>query len=399
MGIRAGEVELYKYWQLFSSLAEPAFICDVRGIILLGNPALDQLARDDYNDLSTTGKSLFSLFSQQTLPPKALSEASRQAVTYEVTLDQKQLPYLLTLSPIFGEGRRVLIAGVAHDLSQQMDQQNAIRTAYQELQTVHQQLADLNMQLEARVEDRTRTLSDAYRQLEDQHRALQELDRLKTDFVSMVSHELRTPLNNLGGGVELLLSRKNTNPNDPETLNLMQAEIQRLTRFVENILNLSVLDAGRLSMHPVPLSLSVMVGELFRKRILDPKMERVVVRVSPDLPLVLADETALDSVLHHLVDNALKYAPEGTVIIEAILNKKHVRVQVSDQGPGIAPEQRHLLFQRFQRLDARDSQSVYGYGLGLYLSRRLLESMNSNLEFEPAPAGGAQFFFHLKVAQ
>jgi len=74
-------------------------------------------------------------------------------------------------------------------------------------------------------------------------------------------------------------------------------------------------------------------------------------------------------------------------------------VEILDHGPGIPPEKRRLLFKKFQRLDARDSQSVYGYGLGLYLSRRLLQAMNSNLSFEPPPEGGACFYFYLKVAK
>jgi K+-sensing histidine kinase KdpD len=76
-----------------------------------------------------------------------------------------------------------------------------------------------------------------------------------------------------------------------------------------------------------------------------------------------------------------------------------VRVQVVDHGPGIPPEKLHLLFQKFQRLDARDSQSIYGYGLGLYLSRRLLHAMQSDLSYEAPAEGGACFYFYLKVVK
>ena len=74
-------------------------------------------------------------------------------------------------------------------------------------------------------------------------------------------------------------------------------------------------------------------------------------------------------------------------------------MQITDTGPGIPEEKRSLLFQRFQRLDAKDSQSVYGYGLGLYLSQRLLQAMHSDLAFDAPPQGGARFFFFLKVAR
>jgi signal transduction histidine kinase len=76
-----------------------------------------------------------------------------------------------------------------------------------------------------------------------------------------------------------------------------------------------------------------------------------------------------------------------------------VRVQVTDSGPGIPEDKRRLLFQRFQRLDSRDSQSVYGYGLGLYLSKRMLRAMRSDLVFEAPEGGGARFYFYLKAAR
>ncbi len=398
LGIRAGEVELQRYWQLFSSLADPAFICDTQGRIVVGNPAFSRLSHEEGESFQGD-KSLFSFFTSPLLSLDTLAQASRAVVTNEVTLVDTQSPCLLTLSPVHAEGRRRLIAGVSHDLTEQKQQQDAIRAAFDELQTLHRELEDLNVQLEARVEQRTRTLQEAYDQLEQQNRQLQELDHLKTDFVSMVSHELRTPLNNLGGGLELMLNRQKPPRADQGTLKLMQAEIQRLTRFVENILNLSALDAGRLDLRPIPLSLSVAVGEVLRKRFHGPGLKRIVPRVSPNLPLVLADEGTLQSVLHHLLDNALKYAEDGPVIIQASQEEHGVRVQVVDHGPGIPPEKLHLLFQKFQRLDARDSQSIYGYGLGLYLSRRLLHAMQSDLSYEAPAEGGACFYFYLKVVK
>ena len=104
------------------------------------------------------------------------------------------------------------------------------------------------------------------------------------------------------------------------------------------------------------------------------------------------------SVINHLLDNAIKYAPEEKVIVDAVLLGGRVRVQVTDHGPGIPRKKRPFLFQRFQRLDVKDSQEVYGYGLGLYFSQRMLQAMGSELEFEEPPKGGSRFYFLLKVA-
>ncbi len=398
VGIRAGEAELYKYWQLFSSLAEPTFICDKRGKILLANPAmLRALVLRDENQV--VGMPLTAIFDEQTLPADLLERASRQECTLEISLRPHRTPFLLSLSPIFSDGRKVLIAGAAHDLSGQKRQQEAVQKAYNELQVVYRQLEELNEQLEQKVEQRTGTLQEAYRRLEAQNKMLQELDRLKSDFVSMVSHELRTPLTSLNGGLELLLNRKGRPAADREPLALMKNEVQRLTRFVENILNLSAMEAGRLEVHPLPVSLSAIVEDVRRKFSAAPGAERIRVSLPGDLPPVLADAGFLESVFNHLVDNALKYAPQGAVTVDAVRQRGRLRVQVTDSGPGIPKEKQPLLFQRFQRLDARDSQSVYGYGLGLYLSQRMLRAMGSDLAFEEPPEAGARFYFHLKVTR
>jgi signal transduction histidine kinase len=305
---------------------------------------------------------------------------------------------LLSLHPVVNESGRALIAGVAHNLSDQIRQRDAIQAAYEELQAVHLQLEELNTGLERKVAERTANLMDAYRRLEEQNKILQELDQLKSDFVSMVSHELRNPLNNLGGGLELLLARPKRQDGDQGTLALMQAEVRRLTRFVESILDVSAIEAGRLELHPVPLSLVPILEQLNKYPGTAEDAGRIRLEVQPDLPEVIAAQTALESVLRHLVDNAIKYAPEGPVIVSAARDDGQVCIQVRDFGPGIAEDKQKLLFERFQRLDVRDSQSIYGYGLGLYLSRQLLEEMGSTLTFDTPEGGGARFSFILQAA-
>ena len=397
MGVRAGEIELHQYWQLFSSMAEPVFICDADGKIRLGNPALVRmLGLHGAQELS--GKALAAFLDGQVLPPGLLKQAAREACSQEVTLAPQQTACLLTLSPIFSEGRKLLLAGALHDLSDQKRQQAALQKGYTDLQVLHRQLEDLNAQLEQKVEERTHTLSQAYQKMEEQNKRLQELDQLKSDFVSMVSHELRTPLTSLYGGLELLLLPKSRTGSDRSTLKLMKEEVERLTRFVENILNLSATEAGQIQLILAPVSLEAVLNQVCNKFGVNPAARQIQVTLPVDCPAVLADRVVLESIFNHLLDNALKYAPQSPVVVEAIRVKNRVRLQVTDRGPGIPQAKRRLLFQRFQRLDASDSQSVYGYGLGLYLSRRMLQAMQSDLAFEAPPEGGARFYFLLKVA-
>lgn len=396
LGIRVGEAELNNYWQLFKNLGDPAFICDATGKIILSNPAFQQLETQ-----SEESQTLFSVFAD--LPDTALrnvpEKKSAEALEVNVSLKEREIPYLLSLNPIVTESRQVLIAGVAHNLSEQIQQRNTIQAAYDELHAVHNQLEELNAGLEQKVAERTATLMDAYRRLEEQNIALQELDRLKSDFVSMVSHELRNPLNNLGGGLELLLARSKSQKTDKNALVLMQTEVRRLTRFVESILDVTAIEAGRFKLHLAPVSLDPVFESIGQHWGESYMRERIQVELQPDLPKVTAAQDALESVLLHLVDNAIKYAPDGPVIVSAVQKKRQVRIQVRDFGPGIPDDKQNLLFQRFQRLDAKDSQFVYGYGLGLYLSRRMLEEMGSTLKYDAPDDGGARFSFTLKVAK
>ena len=186
---------------------------------------------------------------------------------------------------------------------------------------------------------------------------------------------------------------------DKGTLALMQAEVRRLTRFVESILDVSAIEAGRLELHLTPTSLSSIFEGMCQQWTSSEDASRIQIRVDENFPEVIAAPNALESVLRHLVDNAIKYAPDGPVIVSAARQKQQVRIEVRDFGPGIPDEKQNLLFERFQRLDAKDSQSVYGYGLGLYLSHRLLEEMDSTLTFDAPEGGGARFSFSLKVAK
>jgi len=397
LGIRAGEAELNNYWQLFKNLGDPAFICDASGKIILSNPAFHLLvAPDGENQI------LSSIFTG--IPEKALESVAEnntpEAIEVNISLNGQITPYLLSLNPAVTESQQALIAGVAHNLSEQIQQRNVIQFAYDELNVVHHQLEELNTGLERKVAERTATLMDAYRRLEEQNKVLQELDQLKSDFVSMVSHELRNPLNNLGGGLELMLAKSKSKGQgaDKSTLALMQAEVQRLTRFVESILDVSAIEAGRLELYLAPLSLVHIFEELNQHWDMLEDAKRIHVRLQPDLPDVMAAQNALESILRHLVDNAIKYAPDGPVNVNVEKQDEQVRIDVRDFGPGIPEDRQNLLFGRFQRLDAKDSQTVYGYGLGLYLSRRLLQEMGSTLTFDAPDDGGSRFSFFLKVA-
>jgi len=403
-GVAAGEMELQQYAMLVNSIAEPAFICNRNGLLRLVNPAmLASLGRQSSNE-DLHNQPVLNLFDAPSLPADLLPIALAQGWSGEVRLvrqDGHTLPVYLSLRPIprfFGE--RLALAGTAHDLTVQKNQQAALQAAYEQIAFAHHQLETLNEQLEAKVNEKTYSLSQAYAQLEQQNLALQKLDELKSDFVSLVSHELRAPLTNISGGIELVLNRAARLPESVnQSLVLVQAEIHRLTHFVESILDLSALEAGRAPLYPTPVRLIDSIVPLQSQLVAVPDVQRVQWQIPTDLPLVLADDRALTSIIFHLIDNAVKYAPTGDITVRAWSDAAWVCVQVTDQGQGIPPDALPLIFDKFYRFHYGDAQLVYGHGLGLYIVKQLLQAMNGSIQAENLNGGGASFTFRLPVIE
>lgn len=259
----------------------------------------------------------------------------------------------------------------------------------------------MNTELERMVEERTRTLEAAYRELAKKNKELKELDRLKSEFVSLVSHELRAPLTNINGGLELILQfNSRLEPDLRNTLTILSQQSQRLTRLVDNILDVSLIEAGKLPMHLGPVA----VLPLLRKVVimLQAKSPRIVVRMPQDgpTPLVWADEDRLAEVFINLLDNAAKYSPEWAPITVNVKEAgNHLLISVSDWGIGIPKDELTRIFDRFYRVDNRDSKEMYGYGLGLYMTKKLVEEQGGRIWVESVSSAGSQFYFTVPIAE
>jgi PAS domain S-box-containing protein len=368
----------------------------------LVNPAL--LAATGYTDEELLHQPAARLFAAGALPvtPGRTAEVFDAGWTGEVDYlrrDGTVFPVQLALRPVLSDlPTRLGLAGTAHDLTEHKRQEASQLAAYDEVAAARRDLEALNAQLEGLVGEKTQSLSSAYARLERQHAALQSLDQLKSEFVSLVSHELRAPLTNISGGIELLLSSA-AEPKSQRTLRLVQAEITRLTQFVETILDLSALEAGRLPLYPAPLDLRPLIDSVITQFEGRAGADRLAVRVPADLPPAIADERAFTSVLFHLLDNAYKYAPAGEIAVEAQAGPGLVQVRVVDQGPGIPPEMQAKVFNKFERLNDADDRDVYGHGLGLYMARRLLQAQGGDISAGNLDAGGAYFTFWLPAAE
>ncbi|MBF8185738.1 sensor histidine kinase KdpD [Nonomuraea sp. K274] len=231
----------------------------------------------------------------------------------------------------------------------------------------------------------------------EQARPLAEADRMRTALLAAVSHDLRTPLASAKAAVESLGNTDIawSDHDRAELLATAEESLDKLSRLVANLLDMSRLQAGVLGASPQPLALEEVVPRAIDD--LGPVRDRIEGDLSVELPEILADPALLERVLVNLMSNAVRYSPPGkTVLITASRHGDHVQVRVMDRGPGIPPEAHDRVFQPFQRLGDRDNHS--GVGLGLALSRGLTEAMGGTLVPEETPGGGLTMILTLPIA-
>lgn len=216
---------------------------------------------------------------------------------------------------------------------------------------------------------------------------LAEADKLRTALLRAVGHDLRTPLASAKAAVASLRIKDVVfdESDREELLATADESLDRLARLVENLLDMSRLQAGALGVRAEPVSIAELVPRAIDQ--LGPAADRVAIQIAEDLPEVQADAALLERVLVNLLSNALKYSnPDEPPLITASQHGGMVHVQVIDRGPGISPEDRERLFLPFQRQG--DEGNPPGIGLGLALSRGLAEAMGGAITPENTPGGG-----------
>jgi signal transduction histidine kinase len=219
-----------------------------------------------------------------------------------------------------------------------------------------------------------------------------EIGRLKDDFVATISHELRTPLTNVQGYLRTLLTPEValTPKEELEFLTSADRNAERLKLLIEDLLYASRLAAGG---RPVSLG-SVGIAGLLERVVADagPGRERVVLSVPEMLPVIESSDEDVYRIVRNLVDNALKYSPiESPVIVSARLEAGGIAIRVRDGGPGIGPEERELIFERFYQVDQSATRRVGGAGMGLYICRRAAERLGGRVWLDRSRQTGSVF--------
>jgi signal transduction histidine kinase len=228
-----------------------------------------------------------------------------------------------------------------------------------------------------------------------------EVQRMRTDLTHMMVHDLRNPLNVVGSGLEIasVALRDVEQPKVKEILGIAAQSTERMLGLVEDILHISRLEDGRLPLAWETTSLGALIHDVLEAQtpLAEARGVELVARLQPELPPACADSALLARVVHNLVDNAIKFTPPGgAVVAELGLEEDEFVVRVRDNGPGVAPELRERLFQKFASSDGRRR----GAGLGLAFCRLAVEAHGGRI-WESGSNGhghGAVFEFTLPLA-
>lgn len=426
-----GKIEFLEHWSMASilrSTSDSIFLVRREGTLSAVDSNTASLAGfDSPKDLR--GRTANDLFDETTplVCPETIQRLRGTRQPESLLLDLKTpagptIPLRVRLSGVFDRKDRLLgLVAIGRDLREEVEKTEQIRQANRSLQ---EKIAE--------VEERTRELSKANRELEESqaillsvltdmeasqkkleeaYRRLAEADRAKDAFLSSVSHEFRTPLTSIRSFSELLLSY----PDEPEEtrrefLGIILAESERLTRLVNDLLDLARIESGKELWRDKEMAIAEILGSVRQRfsALATEKNLSVTIRADRNLPPVFADPNRILQVIHNLVSNAVKFTPAGGSIELGAEEAKAedgrpetdmVRVWVSDTGCGIAAGDLDRIFEKFHQAEDTLTGKPEGTGLGLAISREIIQHYGGTIRAESAPGKGSRFVFTLPAAR
>jgi PAS domain S-box-containing protein len=383
---------------ILENVGDPILLTDDHSNIILMNPEADRLfVVPPESDLET-------LYSRQvqsndtkftTLISDFLLQLDRRRVERINIVDPdtgRELPVEVGSTKILNaHGEPIAIVSVLHDLTQVAENQRLAR-----------ELQMLNEQLEGRVREATLELEERNRRLEWQSAELEKASRLKTEFLAAMSHELRTPLNVIIGYTSLMRERiygELTNQQE-DTLTRVHSTSQHLLQLINNILDLSKIEAGKMPLHIEEVDIRSLVDELSETILPMVRKRQLTFSATVDagLPQLYTDSTKLKQVLLNLLSNAIKFTKDGTVCLIAEPQPEgRVRITVADTGIGIKPEHLTEIFEHFRQLDQSHTREYGGTGLGLTITQNLLMLLGGTIAVDSTFGSGSRFVVELPV--
>jgi signal transduction histidine kinase len=290
------------------------------------------------------------------------------------------------------QGQGVLILGISKDIRQvSEDELNLIR-GFTDIVGIAVQ----NARLYSVLEETTEKLNLA-------NQELQEADKMKDEFVSLASHELRTPMAAIKGSLSTILEgyAGTISQETREFLTAAYNENDRLIRLVNNLLNTSRIEAGKFSFTFTRTDLGEIVSEVVRNLQMAAKEKNLYLVFEPFgiLPAVTADVDKIKEVIINLISNGLKFTSTGGITIRSSIEGDFIKTSVVDTGTGISQEDHEILFKKYSQVKQKFVKSLGGTGLGLYISKKIIEGHGGKIWLESTVGTGTTFFFTLPIAK
>jgi len=255
--------------------------------------------------------------------------------------------------------------------------------------------------LNKEVAERTGQLGQKVDELGRANLQLQRLDQMRSEFVSLVTHQIRAPLTNMAGAVSRMQAGCSAvNSTCGRMFVVLNQQVERLDHLVGDVLSAARIEAGELVLDQEPISIIPVIEQVLEQAGARLSERHVQLPTKPGLPLVFADRDRAAEILANFLDNADKYSPPGAdIAVDLRADQSEVVISMRDYGPGLQQGDLPRVFEKFYRSDSSDSQTAYGYGLGLYVCRLLAEAQGGRVWVENHPEGGAVFSLALPVWQ
>jgi len=258
------------------------------------------------------------------------------------------------------------------------------------LNNMAEQLYDLTNNL-------NRKIKEATLELEESNKKLKELDRLKTEFVSLVSHELRTPLTAIIGFAKANRTLDLSEKQKRKYLLIIENEGQRLAKLIEDFLDISKIESGKFVLNTINIDIPILIDEIINS-IKIPKNIKIDIDFLNNFPKLHADRNRIKQVVINIIGNALKYTPSGgKITINGGYTSENITISVKDEGPGIKKEELEKIFEKFYRGKDDISSESEGTGLGLAISKGIIEMHKGKIWAESEFGKGSVFIISLPV--
>lgn len=343
--------------------------------------------------LALVGRFLGPQRAESSFAAYARSHGGNAVASLEADADLVHFAESLLAGAIGSASARVMVASVAKEEPLSLSEVMNILDEASQLRSYSREL-----------ERKSRELTTATRELKAANDRLQELDRVKDDIMSSVTHELRTPLTSIRAFAELLHDDPKMHLADRERfLSIIVSETERLARLINQTLDLAKIESGNAEWRGTWLDLKEVIEQslMATSQLFNEKRARIELDLPDNLPPILADRDRLIQVMLNLLSNAVKFlaADTGLVKVGLCARANALEVSVADNGPGIRTEDQQIIFEKFRQVGDAMTDKPAGTGLGLPISRRIVEHFGGRLWVDSVPGEGATFRFSLPLAQ